>query len=299
MNKSLFKKISKLLLFLITGFSLSASIASPEINHGVSINEIEVRGCTVFDKAELGTILDAHLNRTLFIEDLVELQKQLTDLYVSNGYINSGARLPEQDLSAGKLVIEIIEGHLADIQLLESGRFSEKKLLNQIYRELHHPLNIKDLQTAFSRVESQPTVEYIRGKLQPGEVLGETTLELSVFEADVFNVEFSVNNHSSPSIGKGRTQLQLSHLNLSGAGDRLFLGVGKTEGDDSGNISYSYPIDSIRSSITTYYMTGDNVIVEEPFDEIEIESETDTIGVRFTSTLINRHGEENQPHQSA
>jgi len=277
------KFVFSVVLFIISNTASHAQQPEPMIE-GAEISSISIHGSSVLSASEVSNILEPYRNQQVHVEDLRELVKQVTKLYVAKGFVNSGAFLPEQDLAGGVLNINVVEGGLTAVDIIESGRISDAIIRARIKREVAHPLNIADLQRAFNRIERDPTVDRIKGQLVPGDHPGESVLKLSVFEADAFNVIVSANNYTPPSLGSGLLQFELNHNNLLGFGDDFHLGVNKTEGDKSANIFYRFPL-GLRASMALYYLLGDSVVVEEPFDEIDVESESETAGFKFAFTL--------------
>ncbi|MCP4287432.1 MAG: hypothetical protein GY792_23835, partial [Gammaproteobacteria bacterium] len=67
----------------------------------VFINEIQLKGNTVFSSSDLAKITAAYENRPVTNEELQELRHALTLYYVDRGYINSGAVIPDQKVVTG------------------------------------------------------------------------------------------------------------------------------------------------------------------------------------------------------
>src|SRR5262245_9010669 len=67
----------------------------------VFVRQINVTGNTIFSEADLAAVTTMYVNRYLTSEDLEALRLALTRLYVNAGYINSGAVLPDQTVTAG------------------------------------------------------------------------------------------------------------------------------------------------------------------------------------------------------
>ena len=65
----------------------------------VFVREIRVIGSTIFSAEELAKVTDPYVNREVTSEDLEALRVALTLLYVNNGYVNSGAILPDQTVT--------------------------------------------------------------------------------------------------------------------------------------------------------------------------------------------------------
>ena len=99
----------------------------------VFVREIRVTGSTVFSAEELAKVTAPYLNREVTSEDLEALRVALTLLYVNNGYVNSGAILPDQTVSEGVVTYQIIEGGLTAVDV-EGNRwfrssYFQKRLL--------------------------------------------------------------------------------------------------------------------------------------------------------------------------
>jgi hemolysin activation/secretion protein len=246
---------------------------------------IEVRGVTVLSTAEVDGIVGAYSGREVFAEDIAAMINAFNNLYASKGYINSGMTFPEQAASSA-LVLQAVEGDLSRVDVQSSGRLSKDHIAAVIRSEISRPLNINELQTAFSRLEQESTIESVRGRLEPGVKPGEASLVLDVMEADAFSVDLRANNYRSPSVGSEQAQVQLNHINLTGHSDVLSIGLNVTEGMDSGSIYYSVPVSALKSRIAAFYSTGDTLVVEAPFDAISLKSETDTAGVSIETRFV-------------
>jgi hemolysin activation/secretion protein len=250
-----------------------------------AVNEIQVRGATVLSSYEISAVTDPYIGRELHIEDVAAIINTLNGLYSSKGYLNSGVTFPQQP-SDSSLLLEAVEGGLTQIDVVINGRLSASHIDAVIRSELSGPLNVNQLQSAFSRLEQQPTIEAVKGRLEPGDAPGESRLALEVVEADAFSFTVNANNYRSPSVGNRQLQLQLQHINLTGEGDTLNVGIDVTEGMDSGSIAYSYPVPVIKSRLGAFYSMGDTVVVEAPFDEIDLRSDIDAVGVSIETAFV-------------
>ena len=67
----------------------------------VMVKKINITGSTVFKAGELEQIAAPFENRELMSTDLEELRQRLTRYYIEQGYINSGAVIPDQKVSDG------------------------------------------------------------------------------------------------------------------------------------------------------------------------------------------------------
>ena len=98
----------------------------------VLVNQLRLRGNTVFSDAELAEITAPYMGRTIRTGELLDLRDALTRYYVERGYINSGATIPDQTVEGGIIDVAIVEGVLEEIVItgLESLRpeFVEERI---------------------------------------------------------------------------------------------------------------------------------------------------------------------------
>ena len=85
------------------------------------VKEFRFSGNTVFTSQELQTIAKPFLGRAIGVSDLEQLRHLLTQHYISQGYINSGALLPKQVFKDGIINFQIIEGELSEIRVSGTG----------------------------------------------------------------------------------------------------------------------------------------------------------------------------------
>ncbi|WP_287360225.1 POTRA domain-containing protein, partial [Moorena sp. SIO3B2] len=88
------------------------------------VTEVEVLGNTVLQK-EIADKKNQYENREVRFEELLQLRSAITELYIENGYITSGAFLPVQDFSKGVVKIQVVEGDLERIELEGLNRLRE------------------------------------------------------------------------------------------------------------------------------------------------------------------------------
>ena len=78
---------------------------------------VKVIGNTVLDQSAIDAIVDPFRDHPVGLRDLEEIRRQVTLLYVDRGYINSGAILPDQNVTDGVVTLRAVEGRLTDIEL--------------------------------------------------------------------------------------------------------------------------------------------------------------------------------------
>jgi hemolysin activation/secretion protein len=92
-------------------------------------------------------------------------------------------------------------------------------------------------------------------------------------------------NHRSPGVGGEQLSLLIKHHSLTGIGDEATILGSFSDGYADGYASYSRPLTRFGTHVEIYGSTSDSDIVEAPFDQIDIASNTGTYGLKFTQTL--------------
>jgi len=246
----------------------------------IFIKEIKVTGSTVFSNDELAKVTGPFMNRELSPEDLEDARRELTLYYVKNGYINSGAVVPNQEVTDGILTIQIIEGQLTKIEIEEKRRFRPNYIKNRIELDTAPPLNIFSLQRRLQLLQQDPRIEQINAELRPGLRRGESELGVEIKERSPYKFGFKFNNYEPPSVGAEEGEVFFLHENLTGNGDILSLAYGRSNGvSPDFDIFYSVPVTSRDTTATFHFQSCQFTVVEEPFEPLDIESELEVLGL--------------------
>ncbi|WP_413166792.1 ShlB/FhaC/HecB family hemolysin secretion/activation protein [Capilliphycus salinus ALCB114379] len=252
----------------------------------IFIQKIEVLGNTVLQN-EIAQLTQPYENREVTFEELLELRSAITQTYIENGYITSGAFLPNnQDLSGGIVKIQVVEGEIEQIEITGLNRLREGYVRSRLQRVTSAPLNRQQLEQGLQLLQLDPLIEQLNAELAAGSSPGKNILRVRLKEARAFHSALAVENDQSPSIGSTQGGAEISHNNLLGFGDRLGVKYGRTEGLDLYDINYTIPVNSRDGTVSFRYNNGDNEIIEEDFRDIGIRSETQTYSLAFRQPVL-------------
>jgi hemolysin activation/secretion protein len=249
----------------------------------VFVREIRVTGSTVFTAEELEKVAAPYLNRELTSEDLEALRIALTLLYVNNGYINSGAILPDQSVTEGVVTFQIIEGALTGVQVNGNRWFRSSYFQKRFNLDAGPPLNINALQRRLQLLLEDQRIQRLNAELKPGVRRGEGILDVRVEETTPYKLSFMYNNYQSPSVGDDRGIVILEHQNLTGNGDIATAQYGRSKGlDPLLDFKYSFPLNAYDTTLSFQYRKNTFAVVEEPFEDLDLDSKSDvyTIALR-------------------
>ncbi|NES85239.1 MAG: ShlB/FhaC/HecB family hemolysin secretion/activation protein [Moorea sp. SIO2B7] len=245
-----------------------------DIPRRIVIKRFNIIGSTVFSQEKLAEITDPFLNQPISLPRLFKLRSEITKLYDQEGYVNSGAYIPPQELEDGIVSIQIIEGELEDIIVKGLSRLNSNYIKSRLAIATKKPLNVRRLLQALQMLRLDPLIANISAELSAGVEPGESLLEVTVTEADTFSTQITLDNGRSPSVGSFRRRPQIREGNLLGLGDALEFNYTNTDGSDTFDVSYTLPINPRNGTLRLAYGTTSSEVIEPPFDEIDIDSES-------------------------
>jgi len=242
-------------------------------------------GNSAFTDEELAEIAAPFENREISTADLEELRVALTRRYVDAGYLNSGAVIPDQQPADGVIEIEIVEGRLESIEIEGNHYFRTGYLRRRIALAGEPPLNVRSLEERLQLLQQDPRIRRVAAELGPGALPGEAKLRLRVEEERPYRIWAELSNYEPPSIGAERGRIGLEFQNLTGNGDRLSAIVSLTGGLREVSVSYELPITARDTRVSLWFRHSNYEVVEEPFDELDIEAESRTYGIGVSHPL--------------
>ncbi|SJM94366.1 putative Outer membrane protein, OMP85 family [Crenothrix polyspora] len=255
------------------GFSLPPAprLVAPEqrqpTNVRILLRALAFEGNTVFNDAQLQAIAKPYLNRPVSLTDLEALRLAFTQHYINNGYINSGAVLPEQTFSKGVIRFKIIEGVLSTIQVSGTERLDSGYVSSRLRLGAQSPLNFQKLQERFQMLLSDPLIERMNGQLLPGQQPGESVFDVKVVRKRPYQVNLAFDNHRPPSVGAEQGILSGWLRNVTGWGDEIVWDVIYSEGSLSGGGGLSLPLTAYDTRFAFDFNLSRTTALEQFADE--------------------------------
>ncbi|HEY5604882.1 MAG TPA: ShlB/FhaC/HecB family hemolysin secretion/activation protein [Gammaproteobacteria bacterium] len=254
----------------------------------IMVKNITVQGTTVISAPALADMVKPYENKSQTFESLNELRHTLSQYYLQRGYINSGVIIPDQKIENGNVVFKVVEGELNDIRVQGLKNLKSGYITSRIRNHVGKPLNVNDLSEAMKLLNQNPLIKQINAVLLPGDKPGESTLTVTVVEESPFYYSVRGDNYLSPSIGSERLSANVGYGNVFGLGDVIDAKLELTEGLNGAGLVYSIPVDRKGTTVSVFADYRDYIVVEEPFDEIDIESKTTKYGIAVSHPFINR-----------
>lgn len=192
----------------------------------------------------LERLLDTQLGEGKTHEDLSQAAGLLTrHLQAHEGFYLAYAYLPEQALQQGEVLIHVLPGELAAVQLqgneLGPLRAHVQGVLNQL--EPGKPLYTADLERVSFLLNDLPGWRFDLG-IQPGPRVGSVVLQVQAAEEAHVLAQLGWDNQGSRAIGRERVRAALRFSPSWVAGDSLSLSGLNTLGDDLSFAAVHYAV---------------------------------------------------------
>ena len=272
----------------------STSRPPPTLSQGARVTARGFRfvGNTVVSEADLQAIAAPYAGRELGNAELDELRTRLTRRYVDAGYINSGALLPDQDVTAGIITFQIIEGRLTDILIGGSHRFRGTYLRDRLALGAGDVLNVNRLQEQMQILLLDPAIARISAELAPGIQRGEATLRADVTSGSPLFAGITASNERSPVVGSDQTDLLFGTRNVLGLGETFTLRAAGTSGLRDYFAGLAVPVNARGTLLQVRHQRTYSKVVEAPFNQLDIGAHSTATEVGLSHPLIEH------PHRS-
>ncbi|MEW5287595.1 ShlB/FhaC/HecB family hemolysin secretion/activation protein [Erwinia papayae] len=241
-----------------------------------TIDQIILRNTTLISERQQQRLTAGYIHRCLNLAAINTLVNNVSNWYMQRGYITSRAFLTAQDLSSGKLFIQILEGKVESIRL--EGK--QPLMLRTVFPGVEgHILNLRDIEQGMeqiNRVRNTP----VQIEIQPAAQAGYSVINLSGKAEFPLAVTLGFDNSGQRSTGTGQLTASATGNNLLGVADRWTLSGGRSSAFSQwrdaqnmqagvsvpygyGLLDYSYSWSNYHSSFVsddfTWLSNGDNV----------------------------------------
>ncbi len=261
----------------------------------ITVQRFEVTGSTVFSAAELAKITAPATNKPLDFAQLLQVANDITQLYASKGYVNSGAYIPGDQLFSkeGAVVkIAIVEGSVEDIVIIGNQRLNPNYIKSRIGLGAGKPLKIDRLIERLQILQQDPLIKSLATELIAGKNPGMSIVQIKVTENPTWYTGVTIANNRTPSIGEIQALFNVAQINLTGAGDALNLSYGKSEGSNSWDLNYSLPVNPNNGTVRLQYSNSNSRVVESPFDRLDINGTSQDIALSYRQPLLQTPSQE-------
>jgi len=251
----------------------------------VRVERFAFSGHTVFGTAALEAAVAPYTGRTISSEELLAARNAVTRLYVDAGYLTSGAVVPDQSVRDGVVRIEVVEAGLGAVEVVGNEHFRDGYFRTRLLRAGRAPLNVERMEAALRLLQRDPLIERVDAVLEPGPGRGESRLRLTVAERLPLALGLEVGNGRSPAVGSLNGVGEVAYSNLVGWGESISARGEISEGVRDVELRVATPLGPWDTRLSGWGRFTQVEIVEDPFDDLDIESKAWTWGVELAQPL--------------
>ncbi|MDY6806257.1 MAG: ShlB/FhaC/HecB family hemolysin secretion/activation protein [Cyanobacteriota bacterium] len=264
----------------------------PDVPGSVVVEEFRFEGNTAFSDKKLAEITAPFTGRPISFSELLGARTAISELYVSEGYITSGALIPPQSFDSGIVTIQIIEGTLEGLEVTGEGKLKSGYVRDRIRLATKQPVNQDRLLRALQLLQLDPLIERVSAELSAGSAPGQSFLKITYRSADSFYTNFFTNNSRVPSVGTWRRGVRVGDRNFLGFGDSFSVAYTNTEGSNEFETTYTIPVNARNGTVALRFDISGSDIIESPFDELDIESGSRTYEIIYRQPIAQKPTEE-------
>jgi hemolysin activation/secretion protein len=218
-------KFSHLALFIFTSagcaFAATAEVApAPSAPAKAkkpvfTILEYQITGNSLLDARDIERTLEPFLGEGQSITNIEQAAKSLEKLYRNKGYPTVFVNIPEQDIRAGVVRMDIVEGKVQRLRITGASHH----LLSDIRKGLPsvkegEALNLPSFQQELAKVNARSQHLRVTPVLKPGKYPGSVEVELKVKDELPLVTQLAVNNHNSANTTRSRFEFNTAFNNL-------------------------------------------------------------------------------------
>jgi hemolysin activation/secretion protein len=248
----------------------------------VNLKKIQFSGNRSLSDADITNFLNQYLNLPLSVEEIKSIPANLSLFYRENDLI-AEITLPDQDITEGNLIIEIMEAQMGEVTIESADEVSIKKnYLKQYFRASEgEQLNLKKIAQRILIVNELPGLR-AEAQLKAGQKVGTTDVVINTSESKRFITNLNYDNYGSRSTGEQRVIASASLNNPFGVGDQVSITALKSEGVDYARMNYGIPVgySGLRTNIFATYLEYD--VILQAFDSTKPYGYSNSFGLNLT-----------------
>lgn len=235
---------------LLSGFSwalvfslLSPNLSAQETEACIRLKQVDI---LADDAYAIGShsVLTAFTGRCINSDLIQSFISTLSNLYIDAGYITTRPYILEQDVSDGKIEIQLLPGLIEDI--ISADEETPSSRLFTALPLYHQWLNLRDLESALEIIERPPSAA-ADFKIKPGLTQGASVVEIDIVDSKPWRFEMGVNGKTGLDPGYSArlsldNPLQINDiLEIQASNGSLREAYQTNQGDQ---IAYSLPLGS-------------------------------------------------------
>jgi hemolysin activation/secretion protein len=245
---------------------LNSTEAPVDSTKSIDLRAVSVSGARAIPSEQIARVYQPFLGKKVSQADLASIATAISDLYREAGYHLSRAIVPPQDIRAGRVRVEVIEGSISEVALKgDADRFGVRPMLNPVLTE--RPSRLKTLERQLLLINDGPGVRIADSALEEiGVATGNFRLIVELKTWPIYT-SFGLDNLGSSAVGPWQTYATAAFNSYLMPGDTMVANLSTIATDPRelafGRLAYDVPVgtDGVRLGATALYSDvrpGDN-----------------------------------------
>ncbi len=221
--------------------------ASEDQGPKVTVKQFKFVGNKVVTSAQLESIVESLLNRSISVPELKTSLDLISNYYREQGYLAT-ATLPEQDITEGTVTINIVEALFGAVKI--DGQYG--KDFNRVRPSVVErfitakapkgkALDQNQLNNSLMLIKELAGFD-VSANYQAGEVDNSTDLLVKIKDRKMISASLSADNTGGRFTGRDKQTAFISFASPLGLGDDLNLTYQQSRGTDYGRLAYKLPV---------------------------------------------------------
>lgn len=247
------------------------------------------KGAGAVPEATLQALLQPYAGRELSFAELSAAAAAVSDYYRAQGYFLASATLPAQDLGAGLVTIQVLEGRVSGVELRRDASVRLDAARARRYVDAlvppGQPVHEDQLERALLLTQDLPGMR-ARAELSPGAAVGETAVAIDLSEGPLVSATLGLDNSSNRYTGRLRATGGVYLNDPSGNGDQISLLASSTGSDFKyARAGYVMPVGSSGTRLGLSY-AGLRYHLGEEFEALDAQGTAKVGEVVLTHPLL-------------
>ena len=212
-----------------------------------NLNQIELRGSSRLSQRDRYWLVAPYLARPINTARLNELVRRVTNFYINNGYTTTRTYIaPGQNLTQGKLVLQVVEGKVSKVLVREGSGISQGELWTAFPNIEGKVLKIQDVEQGLNNLNRLKSMSATVKFLPDPNQFGDSLVVIENYPSSPYYGQFSYDNNSRYNVRAYPQSIGVGLENILNWADRWDLNFSQDNGakgqnSNSQSLSLSIP----------------------------------------------------------
>lgn len=219
------------------------------------VQQITVEGNALLPEETIAALITVGEGREFTLGELKQIANRITTAYTEAGYLLVRAYLPPQDITEGRITINILQGQIAELRVVDNEQFASDEIAATLDGIAGNMTLIESLLERSLLNLNDVYGITARAVMSPGSTIGTTDMTIKVEEDRYYKITLDADNFGSSFTGKNRYGVTGMVGSMFKFGDEINVRGITTDGEqDYLNASYQLPIIGLNTYLKAEYI---------------------------------------------